>query len=233
LHQSGALLAFGALLCAFVVAIHVADQGGLTGMADPTYKGYLYYALEIGGALATLLLITRRAAIGGWVLALGVAVGPASGYILSRSIGLPGYSDDVGNWAEPLGVASLVVEGSLLICALVALIADHRVSAAELRAIGRDAKGVAEIPGPVRMDVTDAHDQMAQAVDAAQTETVLLERHGKPSAVMIRPARYDELMTAFELSQGQALLFGQVNTALDRRWPDGHRLHRTSPAAPR
>jgi hypothetical protein len=208
LHRSRALLAFGALLCTFIVAIHVADQGGLTGMADPTYKGYLYYALEIGGALATLLLITRRAAIAGWVLALGIAAGPASGYILSRSIGLPGYSDDVGNWAEPLGVASLVVEGSLLICALTALIADHQVTAAELRTIGRDAPSVAATPGLVRMDVTDARDQMAQAVNAAQTETVLLERRGTPSAVMIPPARYDELITAFERSQSQAPLFG-------------------------
>jgi hypothetical protein len=207
LHRSRPLLAFGALLCAFIVAIHVADQGGLTGMASPTYKGYLYYALEIGGALATLLLITRRAASAGWVFALGIAVLPASGYILSRSIGLPGYSDDVGNWAEPLGVASLVVEGSLAICALTALIAEHQVNTAELRSIGRDGPRVAAAPGLVRIDVTDAPDQMAQAVSAAQTETVLLVRRGTPSAVMIPPARYDELITAFERSQSQNPLF--------------------------
>jgi hypothetical protein len=110
-------------------------------MADPPYKGYLFYALEIGGIFAALLLITRRAASGGWVLALGVSIGPASGYVLSRSIGLPHYADDIGNWMEPLGVASLVVEGSLFVCALTALIADHRVFAAELRALGRHAAG--------------------------------------------------------------------------------------------
>jgi hypothetical protein len=108
-------------------------------MADPTYKGYLFYALEIGGVFAAILLITRRTASGGWVLALGVAIGPFSGYILSRSIGLPHYADDIGNWLEPLGVASLVVEGTLFVCALTALIADHRVFAAELRALVRDA----------------------------------------------------------------------------------------------
>src|SRR5581483_1906430 len=102
LQRSKALLGFGALLCAFVVVIHVADQGGLTAMADPPYKGYLFYALEIGGTVAALMLITRRAATGGWVLALGVSIGPASGYILSRSIGLPHYADDIGNWLEPL-----------------------------------------------------------------------------------------------------------------------------------
>jgi hypothetical protein len=125
------------LLCAFVVAIHVADQGGLTAMADPPYKGYLFYALEIGGVVAALVLLTRRAATAGWTLALGVSIGPASGYVLSRSIGLPHYADDIGNWTEPLGVASLVVEGALFACALTALIADHRVFAAELHAMGR------------------------------------------------------------------------------------------------
>ncbi len=141
MHRSTSLLVFGALMCAFVAVIHVIDQGGLTGMAVPLYKGYLFYALEIGGVFAAILLITPRAATAGWVLALGVAVGPVSGYILSRSIGLPGYSDDIGNWFEPLGVASLVVEGLLFICALSALTAaaDHRVFAAELRSLGRDA----------------------------------------------------------------------------------------------
>lgn len=207
MHRSRALLAFGALLSAFIVAIHVADQGGLTGMSSPTYKGYLYYALEIAGALATLLLLSRRGAIAGWVFALGVAVLPACGYILSRSIGLPGYSDDVGNWAEPLGVASLVVEGALAVCALAALIAEHQVNAAELRAIGHDAPRVAATPGMVRMDVTQARGQMAQAVEAAQTETVLLERRGATSAVMIPAARYEQLITAFERAQSQNPLF--------------------------
>ena len=136
LHRSTPLLVFGAVLCAFVVAIHVIDQGGLTAMADPPYKGYLFYALEIGGVLAAILLITPRAGSSGWVLALGVSIGPASGYILSRSIGLPHYADDVGNWMEPLGVASLVVEGLLFTAALTALIADHRVFAAQLHAVG-------------------------------------------------------------------------------------------------
>jgi uncharacterized membrane protein len=115
------LLLVGAVLCAFVVAIHVIDQGGPTGLHDPEYIGYLYYALELAGAVAFLLLVSRRAALLGWVVALGVAVGPLVGYIASRSIGLPDYTDDIGNWTEPLGLTSLAVEGLLLICALYAL----------------------------------------------------------------------------------------------------------------
>lgn len=113
----------GALLCACVVAIHVVDQGGPTALKDPPYVGYLYYALEIAGVIAAVLLLTRRTALVGWALALGVAVEPIIGYSVTRSIGLPHYNDDIGNWTEPLGVTSLAVEGLLLICALIALVA--------------------------------------------------------------------------------------------------------------
>ena len=123
LDQSVPLRVGGALLCACVVAIHVADQGGPTALKDPAYVGYLYYALESAAALATLLLLTRRSALVGWPLALGVAIEPIIGYSVTRTIGLPNYNDDIGNWTEPLGLTSLVVEGLLLSSTLIALAA--------------------------------------------------------------------------------------------------------------
>ena len=123
LDQSVPLRAGGALLCACVVAIHVTDQGGLTALKDPAYVGYLYYALESAAALAALLLLTRRSALVGWPLALGVAIEPIIGYSVTRTIGLPNYNDDIGNWAEPLGLTSLVVEGLLLSSTFIALAA--------------------------------------------------------------------------------------------------------------
>ncbi|MEU6745864.1 hypothetical protein ABZ914_06545 [Spirillospora sp. NPDC046719] len=69
--------------------------------------------------------MTRRLAPGWWV-ALGVAVGPLVGYLSSRSIGLPAYTSDVGNWTEPLGLASLAVEGALLVLTLGVLAAHFR-----------------------------------------------------------------------------------------------------------
>ena len=80
----------------------------------------MYYALEVAGVLAAAVLLTNRARVG-WFLSLGVAAGPIVGYVLSRGPGLPDYTDDIGNWAEPLGVVSLVVEGILLILAAVSL----------------------------------------------------------------------------------------------------------------
>jgi uncharacterized membrane protein len=43
---------------------------------------------------------------------LGVLVpgGAVVGYIVSRSVGLPGFEQAVGRWSGPRGVLSLVVE---------------------------------------------------------------------------------------------------------------------------
>ena len=50
-----------------------------------------------------------------WLAAAGlVALLPLGGYLLSRTTGLPGADDDVGNWLDPLGLASLWVEGAVL-----------------------------------------------------------------------------------------------------------------------
>lgn len=36
-------------------------------------------------------------------------------FLLTRSTGLPGFPDNVGNWEEPLGLASLWVESLVLV----------------------------------------------------------------------------------------------------------------------
>ncbi|MFE7707777.1 hypothetical protein ACFU6I_18700 [Streptomyces sp. NPDC057486] len=104
----------GALLCLAVAAIHVVDQGGITATRDPYYIGVAYHVLEIAAVVAAVLLLIGLVRLG-WLLAAAVAIGPLLGYILSRGPGLPHYGDDVGNWAEPLGLVSLVVEGALLL----------------------------------------------------------------------------------------------------------------------
>ena len=107
----------GALLCVVVAAIHVVDQVGITTTRDPSYVGVAYHVLEIAAVVAAVVLLFGLIRPG-WLLAAGVAVGPLLGYILSRGPGLPDYSDDVGNWTEPLGLVSLAVEGALLLLAV-------------------------------------------------------------------------------------------------------------------
>ena len=109
----------GALLCVQVAVIHIIDQGGIPGSKTPSYVGVGYWILEILAILTALGLITNRSVRLGWFVAIGVGVGPMIGYILSRGPGLPDYTDDVGNWGEPLGVFSLTAEAILLVLAVI------------------------------------------------------------------------------------------------------------------
>ena len=119
----------GALLCLAVAVIHVKDQGGIPGSKDPAYVHDLYLALEIGAVIAALALLAGATRLG-WGLAVVVALGPLVGYVLSRGPGLPNYTDDKGNWTEPLGLASLAVEAILLVFAPAMLRARDRVAPA-------------------------------------------------------------------------------------------------------
>ena len=114
------LAVLAALLCVAVAAVHAIDQHGFPGNKTSGYVQGLYYALEAGGVLTAAVLLAPRVRIR-WLLALSVAVGPIIGYVLSRGPGLPNYTDDVGNWGEPLGVISLVVESALLATTVTAL----------------------------------------------------------------------------------------------------------------
>ena len=48
-------------------------------------------------------------------IATAAAAGPLVGYVVSRTVGLPGSTRDIGNWLEPLGLASLFVEATVLL----------------------------------------------------------------------------------------------------------------------
>ena len=48
------------------------------------------------------------------------------------------------------------------------------------------------------MPISQAREQLPAVLELCQTEAVILERYGKPQAVIISYERYDELMTAIE-----------------------------------
>ncbi|MFJ8201311.1 hypothetical protein [Streptomyces sp. NPDC096152] len=104
----------GVLLCLAVATVHVVDQGGITATRDPYYIGIAYHVLEVAAVVAATLLLVGPVRLG-WLLAAGVAAGPLLGYVLSRGPGLPGYTEDIGNWTEPIGLVSLALEGALLL----------------------------------------------------------------------------------------------------------------------
>ena len=49
-----------------------------------------------------------------WAGTAALMVAVLTGYTLSRTTGLPQSTDDIGNWGEPLGIASLFVEGAVV-----------------------------------------------------------------------------------------------------------------------
>jgi hypothetical protein len=122
-----------AMLSITVGVIHVLDQGGITKYAgSPWWLGWGYRAVEIGGVVTALALVTQRRWMPTWFAALLVGLGPFTGFLLTRLVGLPGDPGDFGNWGDPLGTASLFVEGTLMLTAATALIhfrrADREVS---------------------------------------------------------------------------------------------------------
>ena len=114
------VLVVAASLALAIAVIHLQDQGGLPGDQSPVWLKYGYYAVEITSTISAALLI--RGKTFGWVLGLGSSIGPMTGYILSRTVGLPGDRGDVGNWGYALGTVSLVVEGSFVILAVICLL---------------------------------------------------------------------------------------------------------------
>jgi hypothetical protein len=111
---------FGALLAVGIAGIHIMDQGGIPGSKTPMYVGWAYYVLEIAAVLLALAMVVKRSRsqAATWLAAGAVAAGPLTGYVLSRGPGLPAYTDDRGNWAEPIGLLSLALEGLLLLLTL-------------------------------------------------------------------------------------------------------------------
>jgi hypothetical protein len=120
----------GALLAVAVAAVHVADQDGVTTLADPAWIGWGYRAIEVGGLLTALTLLLavpagrglagrgpagRALARLGWAAALLLGAAPLLGYLASRTIGLPGDADDVGNWGDWVGLVSLFLEAGLIV----------------------------------------------------------------------------------------------------------------------
>lgn len=120
------LLVVGAGLALAIAVIHLQDQGGLLGDQSPTWLKYGYYLVEISSTISAALIIRGKAF--GWLLGLASSAGPLTGYLLSRSVGLPGDSGDVGNWGYLLGTVSLVVEGSFIVLAVVCLVRTRSAS---------------------------------------------------------------------------------------------------------
>ena len=77
---------------------------------EQTYIGVLFIAGGVGALLVAIRLwLTQDRAAG--TLGSVIAVGMFVGFILSRTVGLPGFKEE--EW-EPSGIASLILEAGFL-----------------------------------------------------------------------------------------------------------------------
>jgi hypothetical protein len=103
---------------AAIAVIHILDAPGT--FEGVKYIFWLYIAVIVGAIPFSILLLQWSSRLA-WVGPALLAAGPLIGFVLTRSIGLPGDSGDIGNWLESLGLASMFVEAAVLSLSLVRL----------------------------------------------------------------------------------------------------------------
>ena len=111
------LVGAGISLLVVVGLIHLINSP--EDLEEGSYTGLLYL-LNFFGALAAAVGIYRGNRWG-WALGFLVAGGAFAGYVISRTVGLPGLPVET-EWLEPLGVLSLLVE-ALFVGVLLAIFA--------------------------------------------------------------------------------------------------------------
>jgi hypothetical protein len=94
----------GALLIAALGLIHLVEAPD--ELEEATYLGLLFLA-NFGGAVVAAIGIYRNYRWG-WLFGVMLAGGSFVGYVVSRTMGLPGLP--VEEWLQPLGVLALLVE---------------------------------------------------------------------------------------------------------------------------
>jgi uncharacterized membrane protein YfcA len=99
------LVGAGISLIVIVGFIHLINSP--EDLEEGSYTGLLYLANFFGAILAAIGIYRGRS--WGWSLGALVSVGAFVGYVISRTIGLPGLAVEE-EWLEPLGLLSLLVE---------------------------------------------------------------------------------------------------------------------------
>lgn len=98
-----------------IALIHLLDSIGK--WSETRYLFWMYVALMVGSLVGAGLVLFARTRLS-WLAAAAIGSSALVGFILSRTVGLPHATEDIGNWTEPLGLASLFVEGVVVACSL-------------------------------------------------------------------------------------------------------------------
>ena len=88
-----------------VALVHVLQLPDAFAAVD--YLGILFI-IAIVLALVLAAMLTRMSDERIWAATGALPALVLIGYLLSRTSGLPGFTDDIGEWSEPLGLVSMV-----------------------------------------------------------------------------------------------------------------------------
>ena len=91
-----------------VALIHVLELPD--AFSEQAYLGALFIVASVA-ALLFAAALARTDDSRAWAAAGGLSALILLGYVIDRSVGLPGMPDEVGVWDDPLGLAAMVVEG--------------------------------------------------------------------------------------------------------------------------
>jgi hypothetical protein len=143
--RDGIARAVAAVGLAGVALIHLLDLPGQLSEAPLVFG--LYVALMLA-SVALAAAVIWRSDTRSWAMAAVLPALVIVAYVLSRTSGLPGSTDDIGNWSEPLGMASLFVEGALVVLSSAVLVSRSEVAftgghASRRQALQRAREGTA------------------------------------------------------------------------------------------
>jgi FtsP/CotA-like multicopper oxidase with cupredoxin domain/plastocyanin len=100
------------LMLAGVALTHASDL--LDKLWEAPYLAVGFGGLIVGSGLAAIGVATMRRLRPLEIAAAAASALTVTGYLVSRSTGLPQIHDHIGHWADPWGTASLVIEATLV-----------------------------------------------------------------------------------------------------------------------
>ena len=90
-----------------IAVIHAVDAVGK--WSEARYMFWMYMALIVAALITAAAVLFERSRVP-FAVAAALAASVLAAFVIDRTIGLPNATGDVGNWTEPLGLCSLLVE---------------------------------------------------------------------------------------------------------------------------
>ena len=90
-----------------LAGVHVMD---LPAKWEETFYIAIAYILVIIFCAVVIERLTVKGSVLDYLGAAGASIAVLLGYVVNRTVGMPGAMGDIGNWFEPLGLLSIAVE---------------------------------------------------------------------------------------------------------------------------